>query len=61
MKMLTNVFSLIVLSVCFSAPASVEVDNVYGRGCCSYHGGVCGCSGGRAQCCDGTLSPSCGC
>ena len=31
------------------------------RGCCSWHGGVCGCSGGRALCCDGTLSPSCGC
>jgi len=31
------------------------------RGCCSHHGGVCGCSGGRALCCDGTLSPSCGC
>ena len=32
-----------------------------GRGCCSHHGGVCGCSGGRSQCCDGTLSPSCQC
>lgn len=31
------------------------------RGCCSHHGGVCGCSGGRALCCDGTLSPTCGC
>ena len=31
------------------------------RGCCSWHKGVCGCSGGRAACCDGTLSPSCGC
>ncbi len=31
------------------------------RGCCSHHSGVCGCSGGRAACCDGTLSPSCGC
>lgn len=31
------------------------------RGCCSWHGGVCGCTGGRAKCCDGTLSPSCGC
>ena len=31
------------------------------RGCCSHHGGVCGCSGGRAVCCDGALSPSCGC
>jgi len=31
------------------------------RGCCSWHGGVCGCHLGRALCCDGTLSPSCGC
>jgi len=31
------------------------------RGCCSWHGGVCGCSGGRTQCCDGQLSPSCRC
>lgn len=32
------------------------------RGCCSWHGGVCGCSeGGRAVCCDGQLSPTCGC
>lgn len=31
------------------------------RGCCSHHNGVCGCSHGRALCCDGTLSPSCGC
>lgn len=32
------------------------------RGCCSHHGGVCGCSStGRVECCDGTLSPSCGC
>jgi hypothetical protein len=30
-------------------------------GCCSWHGGVCGCdhSTGRVICCDGTLSPSC--
>lgn len=31
------------------------------QGCCSYHGGVCGCSLGRTQCCDGTQSPSCQC
>ncbi|MDO9233055.1 MAG: hypothetical protein Q7U15_06080 [Methylotenera sp.] len=31
------------------------------RGCCSHHGGVCGCNGDRAKCCDGSLSPSCGC
>lgn len=30
-------------------------------GCCSWHNGVCGCSGGRQLCCDGTLSPSCTC
>jgi len=31
------------------------------RGCCSWHGGVDGCSGGRVVCSDGTLSPSCTC
>lgn len=33
------------------------------QGCCSWHGGVCGCdeSSGRTICCDGTLSPSCTC
>ncbi len=31
------------------------------RGCCSWHKGVCGCSGGRVTCCDGSLSPSCTC
>jgi len=37
-------------------------DNLLARqGCCSWHGGVCGCEGNRALCCDGTLSPSCGC
>jgi hypothetical protein len=30
-------------------------------GCCSWHQGVCGCSGERTLCCDGTLSPSCRC
>jgi hypothetical protein len=33
------------------------------RGCCSHHGGVCGCdeASDRIRCCDGTLSPSCTC
>ncbi len=31
------------------------------RGCCSHHNGVCGCTNGRQQCCDGSLSPSCTC
>lgn len=34
---------------------------IAGRGCCSSHGGVCGCANGRSKCCDGTLSPSCQC
>ena len=36
--------------------------NIFNRaGCCSRHGGVCGCQNGRAKCCDNSLSPSCGC
>ena len=33
------------------------------RGCCSHHGGVCGCAGDAhaLKCCDGALSPTCGC
>ena len=34
---------------------------VYGQGCCSSHGGECGCQDGRDLCCDGALSPSCTC
>jgi hypothetical protein len=30
-------------------------------GCCSHHNGVCGCEKGRAVCCDGQFSPTCGC
>lgn len=32
-------------------------------GCCSRHGGVCGCDKDyhKQKCCDGTLSASCGC
>lgn len=32
-------------------------------GCCSWHGGVCGCNQAldRIVCCDGSLSPSCTC
>ena len=30
-------------------------------GCCSWHGGVCDCIGGRIVCCDGTFSPNCTC
>lgn len=45
-------------SICYNNESSILTA---GRGCCSHHSGVCGCSNGRARCCDGTLSPSCGC
>ncbi|MCA9593401.1 MAG: hypothetical protein KC776_08820 [Myxococcales bacterium] len=54
-------FALVALIVPSFAPVSAPSAEVARRGCCSHHGGVCGCSGGRAQCCDGQLSPSCGC
>jgi len=41
--------------------ASQDAQQVAQRGCCSWHGGVCGCQGGRIVCCDGGFSPSCGC
>ncbi|MCE7964734.1 hypothetical protein FBQ96_02430 [Nitrospirales bacterium NOB] len=50
------------LSACFESVASLAGAGVgERRGCCSHHGGVCGCEKGRALCCDGRLSPSCGC
>ena len=56
---------LILLFTCFFAEQNMclipQCDKMQQRGCCSWHGGVCGCSGGKARCCDGTLSPSCGC
>lgn len=34
---------------------------IFKRGCCSHHKGVCGCKNGKVLCCDGTLSPTCRC
>lgn len=54
---------LLLLIICTGASWGVMtgLDMLNRRGCCSSHGGVCGCAGSRAQCCDGTLSPTCGC
>lgn len=54
---------LLVLCACSCACYAIvnNLNNDQRRGCCSHHGGVCGCSHGRALCCDRTLSPSCGC
>ena len=42
--------------------AASDLSSEFGRsGCCSHHGGVCGCKDGRALCCDGVKSPTCGC
>ena len=43
------------------ASATCVIENR--AGCCSHHGGVCGCNHKRhkQKCCDGTFSPSCRC
>ena len=42
--------------------ACAKTDNEEQRkGCCSHHGGVCGCRNGKTVCCDDSLSPSCRC
>ncbi len=52
---------LFAIALCaFALFASNPVD-VQQSGCCSHHGGVSGCSGGRVVCNDGALSPSCTC
>ena len=40
---------------------NLDVGTVQQSGCCSWHGGVDGCSGGRIVCNDGSYSPSCTC
>ena len=41
--------------------SNITTEQLAQRGCCSWHDGVCGCSGGVVQCCDGSGSPSCRC
>jgi hypothetical protein len=41
--------------------SNITSEQLAQRGCCSWHDGVCGCSGGVVQCCDGSSSPSCRC
>lgn len=56
-KIILSVLIIAIAVIVFSHNSLAE------RGCCSWHGGVCGCdsSVGRQLCCDGSLSPSCGC
>ncbi len=49
---------VILILIIFLVPINVNAQ----KGCCSWHGGVVGCSeDGRQMCADGTLSPSCTC
>lgn len=48
----------------FNCPTGDTPENqiqISQRGCCSWHGGNCGCQYGRIVCCDGQYSPSCTC
>jgi hypothetical protein len=48
-------------STCDQEASEATEGDQAGQGCCSWHGGQCGCSSGRVVCCDGQYSPSCGC
>lgn len=51
-------FVLVIIIFCFVFFPNI----IYAKqGCCSHHGGVVGCSGGRQVCADGTYSPTCTC
>lgn len=65
-----KIFLIFVFASLFFIPGLIKYNQAIGEcstpqversGCCSHHGGVCGCGGYRARCCDGTLSPSCEC
>lgn len=47
--------------VCTPTIRLLDNTTVAQQGCCSWHGGVCGCQYGRVVCCDGSYSPSCTC
>lgn len=54
---LKTFFLVSFIFILLSFPISIKAQ----QGCCSWHGGVAGCSNGRTLCADGTLSPSCVC
>lgn len=57
MYKLKTLFFVIFIFILLFCPISIKAQ----QGCCSWHGGVAGCSNGRTLCADGTLSPSCTC
>jgi hypothetical protein len=60
-KIISAALGVVLLFLVSSPAASTAPPVLAGRGCCSHHHGVCGCVDGRAQCCDGQMSPTCGC
>lgn len=67
MKPKGDVMKLLLLLLSFNAFAQMPIEQILKpepeerQGCCSWHGGVCGCSSAGIVCCDGTQSPTCGC
>jgi len=63
MKKTALMVIVISVSLLFFSGTVPSQEDVQKRGCCSHHGGVCGCDpvSGMQKCCDGTLSPSCEC
>ena len=60
--MITPLLSVAGQPVCEQTKINTSVEEQVAKsGCCSHHGGVCGCSGGNDLCCDGAPSPTCGC
>ena len=61
-KTLSALTAALLLTACASQQnPTTETNCIARRGCCSHHGGVAGCAGGRQKCRDGSLSPSCTC
>jgi len=58
-KMIAGLLALSCIYI--ASPSGARPEPPANSGCCSHHQGVCGCSGGRTTCCDGTYSPSCSC
>lgn len=72
MKKLFIVFSVLFILCFITLLTQKENNQAVGQcyyeqaekaGCCSRHGGVCGCNEDyhKLKCCDGSLSPGCGC
>jgi hypothetical protein len=72
MKLLMMVFAFLICCTSFAEELqyncsdqpdvlTLSKDQVAQRGCCSHHGGVCGCDNHSVVCCDNSHSPTCGC